>query len=257
MFAVNLGLSLPPLPPTDIPWPGMHVLAVHFPIALLLVAPVFVLLGLIFAPRWQGFAISAVLLLAMGTAGAFLATTTGLAARDIVEEGPDEMFDVMEEHEEYALLTRNIYLGVTIAYAVFVLLTLTFPSIGKAVVRIPISLVFLVAMVAAGLYLAHTAHLGGTLVHQYGVKAKLSEKPQPAEANKQRAETETKDYSSQPASQQEESAKSHKDVKEQNESSKPQTQAQSEQPDQPTQPARASAKEESSSQQAESEQGEQ
>ncbi|ASV75151.1 hypothetical protein THTE_2549 [Thermogutta terrifontis] len=227
MFAVNLGLTLPPLPPVDIPWPGMHVLVVHFPIALLLVAPVFVLLGLIFAPRWQGFAISAVLLLALGTAGTFVAAATGLAARDIVEEGPDEMFEVMEEHEEYGLLTRNIYLGVTIAYAIFVLLTLTVSSIGKAVVRIPISLVFLVAMAVAGLYLAHTAHLGGILVHQYGVKAKLTETRERAEDKKQRANTEIKDQASQPADEQDRAARSPKDTEE-TESSEPQAQLQSE-----------------------------
>jgi len=232
MFAVNLGLTLPPLPPVDIPWPGMHVLVVHFPIALLLVAPVFVLLGLIFAPRWQGFAISAVLLLALGTAGTFVAAATGLAARDIVEEGPDEMFEVMEEHEEYGLLTRNIYLGVTIAYAIFVLLTLTVPSIGKAVVRIPISLVFLVAMAVAGLYLAHTAHLGGILVHQYGVKAKLTETRERAEDKKQRANTEIKDQASQPADEQDRAARSPKDTEE-TESSEPQAQLQSEKSAQP------------------------
>lgn len=254
MFAVNLGLSLPPLPPTNVPWPGMHVLVVHFPIALLLVAPVFVLLGLIFAPRWQGFAVSAVLLLALGTAGAFLATATGLAARDIVEEGPDEMFDVMEEHEEYALLTRNIYLGVTIAYAVFVLLTLTVSSIGKAVVRVPISLIFLVAMAVAALYLAHTAHLGGTLVHQYGVKAKLSETPPPAEADKQHAETETKDQASEAASEQEQAAQSQEDEKE-SETSKPQVQPQPQPPDQLASPPEANSSGESPSGQSESKQG--
>ncbi|MEJ5341659.1 MAG: DUF2231 domain-containing protein [Thermogutta sp.] len=253
MFAVNLGLTLPPLPPVDIPWPGMHVLVVHFPIALLLVAPVFVLLGLIFAPRWQGFAISAVLLLALGTAGTFVAAATGLAARDIVEEGPDEMFEVMEEHEEYGLLTRNIYLGVTIAYAIFVLLTLTVPSIGKAVVRIPISLVFLVAMAVAGLYLAHTAHLGGILVHQYGVKAKLTETRERAEDKKQRANTEIKDQASQPADEQDRAARSPKDTEE-TESSKPQAQLQSEHSDQPASSAEAPSTQEPSAAESESKQ---
>lgn len=188
-------LSLPPLPPTNIPWEGLHVVIVHCPIALLLTAPLFVLLGLIFAPRWQGFAVSAVLLLILGTAGAFLATATGEAARDIVEKAPDEAFDVMEEHEEGAILARNIYVGITVAYALFVLLTLTVKSIGKALVRIPISVVFLVVMGVASLYLLHAAHLGGRLVHEYGIKARLA--PAKPEQKAQPADKETRPPSAQ------------------------------------------------------------
>lgn len=178
-------VSLPPLPPTNIPWDGLHVVSVHFPIALLLAAPFFVLLGLIFVPRWQGFAVSAVLLLILGTAAAFLATATGEAARDVVEKGPDQLSDVMEEHENAGVLTRNIYVGITIAYALFVLLALTVQSIGKALVRVPISIVFLAVMAVGSLYLLHTAHLGGRLVHEFGVKARLApvepgQKPKPA-----------------------------------------------------------------------------
>ena len=59
-------IALPPIPT----WEGLHPLVVHFPIALLLVAPWLVLLGALLAPsRGRPWLFAALTLLALGTAG--------------------------------------------------------------------------------------------------------------------------------------------------------------------------------------------
>ncbi len=51
-------MFLPSLPG----WDGLHPLVVHFPIALLLVAPVFVVLGLVLPRAGRGFLVGALVL---------------------------------------------------------------------------------------------------------------------------------------------------------------------------------------------------
>ncbi|MGQ9914916.1 MAG: DUF2231 domain-containing protein [Thermogutta sp.] len=189
MFPVAAGW-LPPAPPTPPPPEGYHVLLIHFPIALLLVAPLFILLGALVAARWQGFAVVAALLMVLGTAGTWVAVSTGETARDVIEEASDEALEVLEEHEELGELTRNIYTGLTAAYVIFVLLTLVWGPIAKAAIRIPLGLIFLALSAGAALYLAGTAHLGGRLVHEYGIRATLAEAARPASGEAREKDTE-------------------------------------------------------------------
>ena len=83
--------------PATPPWEGMHVLVVHFPIALLLTAPAFVLLAVLFPiwARWASWA--ALLLLALGTAGTFVAINTGYAAQASAT-GAEGALDLMAHH---------------------------------------------------------------------------------------------------------------------------------------------------------------
>ncbi|NMC20443.1 MAG: hypothetical protein GYA33_08495 [Thermogutta sp.] len=179
MFAVAAGW-LPPAPPSPPPPEGWHVLLIHFPVALLLIAPLFILLGALVAARWQGFAVVAALLMILGTAGTWAAVSTGEDARDAIEEASDEALEVLEDHEGLGEVTRNVYTGLTAAYVIFVLLTLVWGPISKAAIRIPLGLIFLVLSAGAALYLAGTAHLGGRLVHEYGIRATLSKTAAPA-----------------------------------------------------------------------------
>ncbi len=112
--------ELPPLPS----WDGLHPLVVHFPIALLLVAPLFILLGLALS-RGRPFLWAALLLMAIGTAGTFFAVSTGEAAGKLAERTP-QINAVLEHHEHLAERTRAGFAALTVIFAVILLLPAVF-----------------------------------------------------------------------------------------------------------------------------------
>jgi len=169
-----------PTPPPQPPWEGMHPLVVHFPIALLLFAAVFVVLAAIVPKRGWWFSVSALILLIGGTVGAGVAISTGEAARDVVEDGEEEMFDVLQEHEDMAEQARNVFVVLTAVYAFVVFLPLVAGSLQSWRFSLPANLLFLIALMGANLLLANTAHLGGRLVHQYGVRSALADEGETA-----------------------------------------------------------------------------
>lgn len=166
-------VEFPPLPS----WDGLHPLIVHFPIALLLVAPLFVVLG-ISLRRGRPFLWAAFLLMAIGTAGTFLAVSTGEAAGKLAERTP-QINAVLEHHEELAERTR---VGFAVLTAIFAAI-LVGPRVlrrqpGRGVTVI-LPLVFLIGYGAGVVLLANTAHNGGRLVHELGVQALVSPSPAP------------------------------------------------------------------------------
>ena len=168
--------SLPIAPP----WEGMHVLAVHVPIALLLIAPAFVFVAMIFPlwARWASWA--ALLLLIAGTAGTFVAVTTGEAAQAAAHRS-GEVAEVMTQHAKLAELTRNVFVVLTAVYALFLLLPVVFIEVRIRGYLVPVNFVFLVALAGASLLLVNTGHLGIRLVHEFGVTATISQVADPGE----------------------------------------------------------------------------
>jgi uncharacterized membrane protein len=164
-------LMPPPLPP----WEGVHPLIVHFPIALLLVAPLFVLLGLL--PRIGGaFRWAALVLLVLGTTGAYVAVEAGEAAKELVVQTP-RISEVLSRHEELGESVEAIFTIVTAVYAVVLIVPPVLKKTGllkKGLPRpIPLigQLVVLAALLVCSLVLANTGDLGGRLVHEFGVQA--------------------------------------------------------------------------------------
>jgi len=100
--------TMPPLPE----WEGLHPLVVHFPIALLMVAPLFALLG--FLPRvGQGFRLAALALLILGTVASYVAVESGEASARVISFSP-EARETLEKHEELAETTALLFLVLTI-----------------------------------------------------------------------------------------------------------------------------------------------
>lgn len=165
-------------------WNGLHPAMIHFPIALLLVAPVFVLLGT-FLPREKGriFLLGALILMTLGTAATFLARSTGEAAARRVERTP-AIAALIEQHEELAETTSVVFLALTAIFAAMVYGLHRLQQARATALLTLLPLVFLLLYVAGAVLLVDTAHRGGRLVHEFGVRAFLPPQDSPVAAVK-------------------------------------------------------------------------
>lgn len=154
-------------------WDALHPLVVHFPIALLLVAPIFVILAVVAAKHNKAYAVSALVLMALGTLGAAVAVSTGEAAGELVQRTPD-IARALSEHEELAETTRTLFVLLTVIYAVIIGVPLLLQKKMSWVQMAALSAVFLCLYAAGALYLVRTGEHGGQLVHHYGVKAMIA-----------------------------------------------------------------------------------
>lgn len=160
-------LRPPPIPS----WDGLHPLVVHFPVALLLVAPLFVLLGLM--PRIGGrFAWAALVLLVLGTVGAYVAVESGEAAARLAQR-TDVVTELIEQHEELAEAVRTFYTIMTLVYAAVLIVPVVLKKRLPRFVPIVAGVLVFIALAIGNLMVANTGHLGGLLVHREGVQAWL------------------------------------------------------------------------------------
>lgn len=197
---------LPPIPA----WDGLHPLVIHFPIALLIIAPMLILIGIFSKNKGRTFLISAFILMLIGTIGAFVAVSTGEAAGELAERLPG-VDAVLEEHEELAETTRTVFTALTAIFGVLVFAPMLFGRKNKTVmmtragdtyipesvepaglshkIMIPLGLAFLLFYSAGILLLLNTAHQGGRLVHEFGVRAFMPQTAQTGTVNKNSAES--------------------------------------------------------------------
>ncbi len=162
---------MPALPP----WSGLHPLAVHFPIALLLVVPLVIGIGLVVRPR-QGVLGVAFLLLVLGTGGAWLAAATGESAGRLADRSGG-VAAILERHEELAETTRTLFTALTLAYGGLLAVPRALKHELPRGRRIALHGGFLVLYVAALGPLVAAAHQGGRLVHEKGVHALFPSAP--------------------------------------------------------------------------------
>ena len=174
-------LQLPPLPP----WDSLHPLLIHFPIALLLVFPVFVLIGTSLPPaKGRPYLSTALILLLLGTASLFFAVQTGGAASQFVDRTPSVAV-LLKSHQTLDIETRDVFVTLSvIALGVFL-----FPPLLGEERRLfsrVLPLAFLVFYTVGVIFLVNTADRGGRMVHELGVHAMISpttEKPAASPAN--------------------------------------------------------------------------
>jgi len=174
---------LPPIPS----WDGLHPIIVHFPIALLFVAPILIVLGMIFQRSGKAFMVSAFVLMLIGTIATFIAVSTGESAGELAERMAN-VEAVLENHEELAETTRNIFTALTAIFAAIVFVPMLFKKELGRTVMIPISLAFLLFYGAGTVVLINTAHEGGRLVHEFGVRAMMANNGQPTTQPNQKAD---------------------------------------------------------------------
>ena len=154
----------PPIPS----WDGLHPLVVHFPIALLLTAPVLVVMALIWRRHELPLAVAALLIMALGTVSAVVAAQSGEAADIAGETSAAEA--VLERHEALAEVTQGLFAGLTVLFAAIVFVPRLIRRPMPRPVGVAAGLVFLGLYFAAAVVLANTAHQGGRLVHELGLR---------------------------------------------------------------------------------------
>jgi uncharacterized membrane protein len=158
---------LPPIPS----WEGIHPLIIHFPVALLFVAPLHIV-GMLAARRVMARDYQPALsLMILGTLGAYFAYASGMAAASVASDLSAEAAATLARHADLAGDTRMAFTVLTVLYA----LLLYGPVLLKKQVS-PLLFragqgVFLALYGAGMLLLMWTADKGGHLVHQFGVKA--------------------------------------------------------------------------------------
>lgn len=155
-------------------WDSLHPLIIHFPIVLLIMSPLFILIGAAMAPlRGRPYMVTALILLLLGTGSMFLAVQTGEAASELAERGGG-VDAVLYSHETLAEETRSIFVALSALFlAIFVLPKL----LGRAETRLfstVIPLSFLLLFSVGIIFLVNTAHAGGRLVHEFGVHAMVT-----------------------------------------------------------------------------------
>jgi len=159
--------ALPPIPS----WTELHPLVIHFPIALLLVAPLFIIAGIIANPqKGRPFLIAALILMLLGTAGAFIAIATGEAAGEVAARTP-ALSAILERHEDLAEMTRIAFSVLTLLFAAILFLPRILKREASGATARLLPLAFLVFYGAGAVILVNTAHNGGRLVHELGVHA--------------------------------------------------------------------------------------
>ena len=176
-------IQFPPIPS----WDALHPLIIHFPIALLLVVPFLIVVGALRPPeRGRTILYVALALMIAGTLGTFLAVASGEAAGRIAERTP-QIDAVLERHEQLAEATRITFSVLTVVFAAVLLVPRMLGKVSGRLISTTLPLVFLLFYGVGVLLLTNTAHNGGRLVHEFGVKAAVTSSPLPVaetEANK-------------------------------------------------------------------------
>jgi uncharacterized membrane protein len=154
----------------DLPtsWDGLHPLVVHFPIALLLVAPVFIVLGIALRERGRPMLASSLILMVLGTVALFVAVSTGEAAGEFAERLPTAE-SLVERHEELAETARTLFAALTLIFAAWLVIPVLLKRDVGGMLTTSVNIAFLVAYLAASAVLVNAAHEGGRLVHEFGL----------------------------------------------------------------------------------------
>jgi uncharacterized membrane protein len=156
---------LPPLPS----WEGFHPLIVHFPVAILLVAPAAIVAAMIFDRQAKVLSLVALAMIATGTTAAFVAQQSGAVAAGIADVS-DAASAVLERHAELASLTVKLFVGLSILYTVMTTVSVYLHNSLPRPVRALVQAAYLMVYLGGTLVLANAAHAGGQLVHEFGIR---------------------------------------------------------------------------------------
>ena len=146
------------------PFNHLHPAIVHFPIALLTVAPLLVLVGLLWPAQRRGIHAAALILLVLGVGGLILALLTGEAVERYARATPALLAGV-RDHELAAQWTTLIFGLLGVAFAGLWVLPLLRKQALSRNLEQGLLVAWLLLSAAGVLAVGRTGHLGGHLVH--------------------------------------------------------------------------------------------
>ncbi len=153
-------------------WDAFHPAVSHFPIALLVVAPVLLLVGLLSPGRRHGLFALAFAFAVVGTLGVYVSAATGDAARDVASKAPP-IASAIAEHENLGSLVRALFTVLAVLLAALLHGPRLLGRPLAPATSTALAWVLFVLFVCALLPLYNAAHSGAILVHSLGVHAKL------------------------------------------------------------------------------------
>lgn len=154
-------------------WDAAHPLIVHLPIGILFSAWVLVVCAMFARRMRQPLAFAALLMILMGTIGGILATASGDAAERAVT-ATGQAREILREHEQLAHLSRNAFILIACVYGVVFGVVVAIGEKFRRSIWVMTHLAFLALYAAGLLALANAGHLGGRLVHEFGIQAPLA-----------------------------------------------------------------------------------
>lgn len=134
---------------------SIHPKVIHFPIAFLMLYPLFELLFLF--TRKEFFSKSAMLFLGIGVIGSFFAVLSGNQAFEVVKNWSNEGKNIFSSHQTFANLS--------VWYFTALLVVRYFLFIKKKLNRTTISVIFVLSFIG-GYFIYQTGNYGGKLADQ-------------------------------------------------------------------------------------------
>ena len=160
-------------------WGALHPLLVHFPLVLLLIAPLFVLAGLVLFQQRSSLYGCALAMVLLGTLSLYITASSGEMAGEKLTKLSAETVQTLETHYELAELAEKIFLGLSAAALALYMLLVFSKWNAKRGVEFSAALVFLLAYGLGAIILLNAAHYGGKLVHKHNVHTSLYSKDRP------------------------------------------------------------------------------
>ncbi len=151
-------------------WHAMHPFIIHFPIGLLLITPLFILIGAAMPPpKGRPWMVTALVLMALGTASLFIAVPSGEAAARILFHGTESP-SLLEAHQRLAMETRGTFVMLLAIYVSVLLIPVVLRQQGRLLSTV-LPVCFLLLYLAGATLLVNTARAGTELAHPSGNSA--------------------------------------------------------------------------------------
>ena len=151
-------------------WNGLHPVVVHFPVILLLIAPLLVIMGAALPEARRGpFLASALALMVLGTSMTYLAVATGeQATKSVVVRLA--LNGTLQEHRSLAETTRGLFSVLTPVFAALLFAQRLVRRGLDAWVRTSLFAAFLLFYGTGAVLLIDTALKGSRVVHLLGAE---------------------------------------------------------------------------------------